>query len=353
MRPGFLASTIGLALAAALAGGALADQIYVPLGNANRILIVDPARDAVVGSIDGLPNVHGLAGTPDGKLLIAGSYDERPAGGPAPEKPAGVSADEHAAHHATPPAGAAKPDAMISTLSMIRTSDRRIVRRIDVPGAVHHVATSPDGRLAAVTHPDAGAVSVVDLVKFAVISTIATGPAPNYAAFAPDGKSLYVSNTGNDTVSEIDATRLYVRRNIRVGAAPEHLVLSRDGRTLYVNNVQDGTVSVLSLRSGSARTIAVGDALHGIDLSEDGRTLFVAALGLNRIVAIDIATGETRETPLAPAPYHLAVIRGTGKIYVSSAQEPKTWVVDQKTLHVIREIAIGGKGHQMVRSPGA
>jgi YVTN family beta-propeller protein len=55
---------------------------------------------------------------------------------------------------------------------------------------------------------------------------------------------------------------------------------------------------------------------------------------------------------LSPGPYHLATIKGTGKIYVSSSDEPKVWVIDQANLHVIGEIAIGGKGHQMAIAPG-
>ncbi len=52
---------------------------------------------------------------------------------------------------------------------------------------------------------------------------------------------------------------------------------------------------------------------------------------------------------LAPQPYHLAAIRGTGKLYVSSAADGKIRIVDQTTLAVVGEIPIGGKGHQMVQ----
>ena len=138
-----------------------------------------------------------------------------------------------------------------------------------------------------------------------------------------------------------------------VGSSPEHVVLSGDGATLYVNNIDDGTVSVIDVKSRNVvKTIPVGSTLHGIDLSEDGGTHFVAVLGEDRIVGIDLATGDYRTAPLAPAPYHLAAIRGSGKLYVSSSTEPKVWVVDQKALSVLREIPIGGKGHQMVQGTG-
>lgn len=327
--------------------------VYIPLGGEGKIVVVDAAKDEIVDTISGVTAVHGLARTPDGQFLIAGSFEERDASGGAPPKPSGVSEDEHAAHHGAAPAGSKKDGAVVSTVSVVQTADGAVVRRIDVPGAVHHVAVSPNGRLAVVTHPNEGRISAIDLGSYEVVASVATGPFPNYAVFSPDGDRVYVSNAGNGTVSAVDTGRWIVRWNAVAGTSPEHVVLSGDGATLYVNNVEDGTVSVIDVADRkTVKTIPVGSTLHGIDISDDRRTLFVAALGDNRIVGIDLATGALRRVVLAPAPYHLATIRGTGKIYVSSAGEPKVWVLDQKSLAVLGEIPIGGKGHQMVQKPG-
>jgi YVTN family beta-propeller protein len=327
--------------------------VYVPLGSADSIVIIDAAKDAIIGKISDVPNAHGLAATPDGKFLIAGSYDERPIGAPAPRKPEGLSVEEHAAHHARQPDNLASKSRVKSSLSLIGVKDRVVVRLVDVPGAVHHVAVSPDGRYAMVTHPKQDAVSLVDLATYDVTATIATGSLPNYAAFSPDGKRAYVSNAGNNTVSDIDVARKIILRNIVVGDSPEHLVLSRDGNRLFVNNINDGTVSAVDVKRGEvSKTYRVGSVLHGIDLSDDGQTLFVASLGDDKIASVDLASGEVRTAKLAPTPYHLAAIRGAGKIYVSSADKSLIWVMDQASLKVVGEIAIGGKGHQMVQISG-
>ena len=218
----------------AVTGFAAASEVHVPLGDDNKILVIDSRTDAVVGEIGGIPNPHGLAATSDGLYLIAGSLDERPVGAPGPERPAGVSADEHAAHHSDRPEGARKPGAYISTVSILRRSDRKAIRQIDVLGAVHHVAVSPDNKFAAVTHPGEGAVSLIELSGFKVVRMIVTGLGPNYAVFDRTGKHLYVSNAGSETISDIDTATWAVRRNMRVGKSPEHLVLSPDGGTLYV-----------------------------------------------------------------------------------------------------------------------
>ena len=52
-----------------------------------------------------------------------------------------------------------------------------------------------------------------------------------------------------------------------------------------------------------------------------------------------------RVLPLAPAPYYLGTVRGTGKLYVSSRKEPKIWVVDQRALTALATIQLrGGEG---------
>ncbi len=345
-----MASTVTAVSLPALAG----EVAYVPLGSNNELVLVDISTDKVVGKVEGLPAVHGLAGTPDGKFLIAGSYEAREKGESAPAKPSGMSEDEHAAHHKPSAMSSTKESSEISTLSVIRISDKSIVRRIDVPGAVHHVAVSPDSQFAVVTHPNKDKISVVNLKSFAVVENFSTGPFPNYATFSPDGKSVYVSNPGNNTVTSVDVSNWKIQWNATVGASPEHIVLSKDGTRLYVNNVDDGSVSIVDIAKRSAvMTIPVGAMLHGIDLSEDGKTLFVASREDEKLVALDLASGQSRQLTLSPDPYHLSVIRGTGKIYVSSSDEPKLWVVDQKSLKVTGEIPIGGKGHQLVLPAGS
>lgn len=328
------------------------DRVFVPMGGDNQVLVVDGETNRVIDRIKDTPAAHGLGGTADGRYLIAGSFDERAPGTTMPSRPAGVSAKDHAAHHG----GGAKhggPDTAISTVTVIDAKTLTPIRKIDVPGGVHHVATSPDSRFAAVTHPNQGAVSVIDLKTFRTTATVKTGAVPNYAAFSTDGRKLFVSNGGGNTVSVIDTGKWTVSRRITTGQAPEHIVASPDGNRLYVNNTGDGTVSVVDLAQGrTVRTLTVGEDPHGIDLSDDGKTLFVSVRGEDRLVAIDLATGAKRTLKIGPEPYHLAAIRGHGVLYVSSADTPDLWVVDQKTLEKRATLGIGGKGHQMVQLPG-
>lgn len=345
---------LGGALAFSIASwDAQAGSVYIPEGSAGEVLIVDDATDSIVGRIADVPDVHGLGGAPGAPYLVAGSYAETSADEmPEVTRPTGVSEDEHAAHHSRTADAVSSAGGAVSILTIIDAKDGSPLRRLEVPGAVHHVAVSPDGRYAIATHPNAGGVSVVDLTDFTVRPLILTGPMPNYAVFSRDGTKAYVSNSGNGTVSEIDVGRWFVQRNLFAGETPEHIVLTPDGRTLYVANVEIGTVSALDLDKGKlAASFAIGGELHGLDVSDDGDTLFVSGRGENKLVAVDLKSGSMRSAPLGPDPYHLAVIRGTGKLYVSSHEQPKVWVVDQRSLTPTDDLVIRGEGHQMVVLP--
>jgi len=323
-------------------------KVYVPMGGADEVLVIDGGQDKIVGSIKAITESHGLAGSADGRFLISGSLDEFDVSAKIPPKPEGMAQDEHEAHHGGGAARTAPKQGTVSYLTLINAQTRVIERRIEVPGAVHHMLITPQDRFAVATHPNNNGISVVDLQTYKVKS-VATGPIPNYAAVSPDGAYVYVSNAGNNTISQLDTARWIVRKNIEVGDAPEHMALSVDGKTMYVNNTGDGTVSVIAWPEGRViNTYRVGGDIHGLDLSEDGRTLYVAGREDNKLTTVDLATGTVAHMPLGPSPYHLATITGTGKVYVSSAEEDKIWVVDAKTLRVLTEIPVPDRAHQMV-----
>jgi len=324
--------------------------VYVPLGSADKILVIDGLNDQTVRKIDGTSDVHGLAVTSDGQYLIAGSYAEVPASqAKVPKKPKGMLKTDHQAHHAEPLGGKKQKSDAISYVSVIRTEDGSIIRRIAVPGAVHHVAVTKNGKHAIVTHPNNDSVSVIDLQKYKVIRTIKTGAMPNYVVPNPYGRFVYVSNAGEDTISEIDVHTWKVSRRIKVGKRPEHMAIRHNGSHLFVNNIGDGSVSVVALSIGTVmNTFEIGGKLHGIDLSSDGKTLFVSAREKQKLFAIDWLSAEMQSVPLAPSPYHVTAIPGTDKLYVSSAEESKLWVMNQINLKKIREIKVTGEGHQMV-----
>ena len=325
-------------------------MVFVPEGSANTVRIVDAATGETIKRITGLEAVHGLSGAPGVPYLVAGSYAETDRAAIAElTQPEGVSEDEHAAHHAKPADKPTGPsDAGLSILSILDAASGEILRRVEVPGAVHHTAVSPDGRFAVATHPSGDGISVVDLMTFTLTAFVPTGSLPNYAAFGSDPGVVYVSNAGNGTISEVDLGLGIVRRNMIAGDAPEHLAIDPDRAMLYAADADAGEVLELSLKDGAVtRRFTIGGALHGLDLSDDQTTLFVAGRGEDKIASIALPAGDVAFAPLSPEPYHLTNIPGTGMLYVSSRAELKVWIVDAATLTATGDIAIEGEGHQM------
>ena len=326
-------------------------EVYVPLGSGNAVAVIDADTSQVIEEIPDIHGSHGLAISKDGGYILAGSLIERAKGTAPSEKPSGVSAEDHAAHHggeAQSGTEHTKAEGSIGTAYLIDAKARKLLRQIDVPGAVHHALITPDGRFAILTHPGRGSVSVVDIHQHSVFKEVKTGPAPNYAVSKQDGGRVYVSNSGNDTVSEIDTTKWSVVRNLSAGKTPEHIVLSPDENNLYVVNPAGGTVSNIDLKAGEiASSFKVGRDPHGVDLSDDGRLLFASSKKDNQVSVFNLKSGEKQQINLSPAPYHVTTITGTGKVYVSSRQEPKIWVLDQKSLALVNEIKIRGEGHEM------
>lgn len=381
----------GVAIVVPLASLA-SPTVYIPLGSANEILIVDAATDRVTGKISGVTNPHGLSITPNGEYLVTGSNTEEemsrpkmaksvgvsPANMSEPQhrqhhpqqgdgskmtarpkmpstsgqsgmaKPADMSEAQHRKHHA-PQAGGLPPAVGISRVSLIRVADNKLERDIKVRGMAHHMLVTPDGRYAVSTHTTAGTITLIDLATKKIFRTIHTGPLPNYIVVTRDGKHMYVSNAGNNTLSVIDTSNWIVSKNIIVGKGPEHIVMSPDEKFIYTSNARDGTISAVSLEQQKVvQTYTIGSKPHGIDISSDGRTLFASVKKDNKLVAVNVRTGKMRTLKLKPAPYHVKVIGDTGKIYVSSRKQPFIWVVDAKQLKVTNKISIRGEGHQMV-----
>ncbi|MFN2349658.1 MAG: YncE family protein [Thioalkalivibrio sp.] len=299
--------------------------VYIPLGAGNQVIAVDAATHRITARYEGVENPHGLVVTPDGEYLIAGSLAETPA-------PAGAS-------HDTP----------TSSLHLIHPGHGHVMLSIPVAGWTHHQAITPDGRHVISTHTARGDISVLDMTTNEIVQRIATGPAPNYALITREGDRAYVSNSGNNSITEIDLVTWRTLRTLEAGPSPEHMVFASDQRTLYVSNPRAGTVSAVSVDTGQVTTTyEIGPNVHGLDMGDDGRTLFISSQKAETLTALYTDNGEMRSVPLAPAPYHLNTIPGTGTVYVSSRSKPLIWVIDQQTLEVTATIVLpAGEGHQM------
>lgn len=328
-----------ITLAAIFASSTAFADIYIPEGETGTVLHLDNDFQ-VVDRITGLDNVHGMGGAPDRGILVAGSLTEIPS--VEVKKPTSVSEDDHSAHH-----GGEKKSSSgeVSQVTLVDAESHEILRHIEVPGFVHHVAVSSDERYAAVTHPGLDAISVIDLESGQVNVTVATGPMPEYAVSDAKSGRFFVSNAGNDTISEVDPEAGIVIRNFKVPSSPNHMQLDSDTRQLFVSESDNGKVSIVDVDNGEVLySYEIGGGLHGVAANTDA--IWSSARERERVVRIDRTTGERLEAEIGPEPYHMALINNA--LLVSSAYEPVLWILDPETLEMRDSIHTKDTAHQFV-----
>lgn len=330
-------------------GVAFSQTVYIPEGSSNSVSVVDVKSGSVVGRFTNVEAAHGLSVVKHKKTLVAGSLSEIGDEAVDESKPDTITKEDHAAHHSSSKKQAGTPvGAGKSLLSFLNLETDEVVRKVEVPGAVHHVAVSPDERFAVATHPSNDGISIIDLSTFELKTFVPTGGNPNYLAFGGEPGSVYVSNAGNGTISEVDLDRGIVRRNMLVGQSPEHMAADRSSGKLYVADPTVGQVFELALNTGNIqRTFDIGGDIHGLDLTNDQQRLLVSVTDEDKMASVDLVSGDIITVSLSPAPYHLTTVRGTDRAFVSSRAEPFVWVVDLSDLSIADKIAIKGEGHQM------
>ncbi len=315
-----------LGISTALAGASFAGPtLYVATGSGNEVVGIDVATAAITKRFSDVTNAHGLTATPDGEYLLAGSL--------------------------TPDAKPADPK-LAGKLFLVHPAHGHVMATIPVTDWSHHQGISPDGRYVVSTHPAKGGVSIVDTLQQKQIAFAATGPAPNYGMFSADGQRLYVTNTGNGTVSEIAVADWSKQRDLPAGMAPGHMAASSDGGRLFVANPGVGTVSMIDIKQGKiAKTFTFAPGLHGVAISDDGSRLYATSKQKELLFSAAVDGDEVTQKSLKPAPYHMEAVHGSGLLYISSANTPAVWLVDQATLNVIGKLDLGkGEGHQAVVS---
>ena len=136
--------TASVAMSFSLMVAADTNRAFVPMGTADAVGVIDLENRKVTSSIGGTLNTHGSALTPDGRYLVVGSLSAHDRQKPV-SRPEGISEDEHAAHH-----GGGKSTELeagsTGLLYLVNTATKTIDRKLEVPGPVHHVLVTSNGR---------------------------------------------------------------------------------------------------------------------------------------------------------------------------------------------------------------
>jgi YVTN family beta-propeller protein len=227
-------------------------------------------------------------------------------------------------------------------------------------------ALTPDGRLAVFANQAANTVSIVDLVKRAVVATVAVGATPAAIAIDAAGTTAWVACAVDHTLVPVDLSTSKAGTPLAMGNAPGDLALpaapgaawvlfpSSNGRinllsgsqgplqrsipvgngpdaligsgseTSWVANALTSTVQRLDVAAQTAgRTIAVPRTPIQLKLTADGHSLLVLSYGDGRRPGMLTAINTTTSTPSAPiavgpAPGPMTLSPTSGLAYIAS-----------------------------------
>lgn len=303
-------------------------RILVSHDEQETVLIIDAIDDVLLQSIRLWDRPFNVAWSPDGAfayVAITSTNDvaviDAETGDLVAIVPVGV---EPASIAFSPDGTRAYVANMVSGgVSVINVASRSVLATITLserPGrdAPFDLAVTPDGARVYVTQPWADAVAVIDTATNAVVTTIPVGRHPRGLAITPDGRRVYVANhrhvvsghpsLGPFTVSVIDIAKGAVVSTVSVGPArPDDVAITPDGRRVLVTGLDSGRVAVID-------AVTATSAL----LNDNGVSLSPAAVA----VAPDPSRASTSRPGLQPLPIMNAPRSGWTRLVEGFATRP-------------------------------
>jgi PQQ-dependent catabolism-associated beta-propeller protein len=238
-------------------------RLFVAVGNANRVAIVDTATRKLLRSF-ATPDPETFALSPDEReLFIANEND--------------------------------------SEMSEIRVADGKVLRKVPTGGEPEGTAVSRDGRLVVQASETGSMAHVIDAATGAIKANLIVDTRPRYIAFTPDGSRFWVSSEVRGTVTVFDTASLKSVGKIDFEDAglTQNLVqangirFTRDGKRAFVGLGRGKLVAEVDPASLKiVRTWPVGLRAWNLALSPDESRLYTAD-GLDGTMSvIDLKTGK-------------------------------------------------------------
>jgi len=207
-----------------------------------------------------------------------------------------------------------------SRLVAVELSSGRILRHVRTPSYPRSIESV--GRVAVVTHPDIGAVSLVHGLNLSVTHVLHGFDEPRYTAGHPDGRHAYVTDAGRGEVVALDVVRGRVLHREPVGARARHITIGPNGRTLWIalgSRARQLAIVDVSNRARPrlVRRFRPEFLAHDVGVAPDGRHVWVSSGDRDELLVYDALTGRVLARPSGDwPPQHVTF--GGHRAYVTS-----------------------------------
>jgi YVTN family beta-propeller protein len=291
----------------------------------DRVSIIDPATNKVVGEIQDIEANHGAVVAPDGSRIYVS-------------------------------------DEAMSTLDVADGKTLKVVKRVPLSGHPNNISVSKDGRrvYVGIIQPPGG-VDVVDTTSYQKVKTIPTKGSIHNTYVTPDGKFVVAGSIQGKTINVIDqqteepAWTLELDRGIR----PMTFAWNADGSTKWIfaqlsdfngfavvdlaTHKEINRIKNPDLPPGRETIPEGADPSHGMAVTADGKTLVVCSRLNNALYSYSLpdlkVLGTTFLKGMGAA--WVTLTPDGKKAYVANAVTNDVSVVDIASMKEVATIAVG------------
>lgn len=231
--------------------------------------------------------------------------------------------------------GVGKPGTDGSTIDVIDLRNRTLAATIDLgkPVRPHRAEFGPDGLLY-VTAELANAVDVLDPATRKVIAEIPTGQEQSHMlVISPDGWRGYTANVGAGSVSVLDLVKRSLVTTIPVAKIVQRISITADGFRVFTHDQGAARIAVIETATNKITGwIELPAPAYASEPTPDGRWLLALSHQANRLYVVDLHSLKVERTFDVPKNASEILIRpGGDNAYVSGTGEGKIAVLDLRT----------------------
>ena len=286
--------------------------------------VIDPATNAVVGEIGGIPVAHGVAAAPDGSRIYVSGEAE-------------------------------------TALKVVDAHTLKVIKTIPLSARPNNISITPDGKkvyVGIIAAP--GAIDVIDTVTLEKIKTIAVPGGIHNIYVTPDGKNVIAGSIAGRRLTVLD-TNTDTEAWAWEGEAIRPMTMSTkaDGSTDKVFIQVSGHHGFVVLDWDSRKEVARitqpdvppaerydstynGAPAHGIGVAPDGKTLWSTSRMNSYVYVYSLPdlklTGGVRT---GTDPDWITFTPDSKRAYVANAVSNTVSVIDMETLQEVTQVPVG------------
>src|SRR2546421_12878035 len=238
--------------------------------------------------------------------------------------------------------GVGKPGTDGSTIDVIDLQETNLAATIDLsnPLRTHPAEFGPDGLLY-VTAELADAVDVIDPSTRKVLAEIPTGePQSHMLVLSRDGRRGYTANVSAGSVSVLDLVKRSLITTIPVAKSVQRISISPDGLRVFTHDQDAPRIAVIDAATNKITNwIELPAVAYASESTPDGRWLLAVSMTANKLFVVDLQSLKVTRSFDAPERSSEILVRPDGNIaYVSGTGAGKIGVLDLRSWKLLPPI---------------